>query len=123
MRTRPSLREVLLIARTVEAVLCRSRLRCLQERKVVLAMQGDGENLRVAFEDVSGAVSLVNVEIDYRCSLDPLITTQGENRDRDVVEYAEARPFCAKGMVGASCQIAAESRGERFVRRCQRASY
>ena len=60
--------------------------RDLAERVVVVAMDGEGEDVRLVREDGRGPVPLVDVAIDDGHALHPGVVLQGPDRDRDVVQ-------------------------------------
>ena len=54
---------------------------------------------------VSGAISLVDVEIHHGRAADPALGLHGPHCDRHVVEHAEALAPVREGVVGAPCEI------------------
>jgi hypothetical protein len=86
----------------------------LAQREVGFAVNRDGEDGRVVAEDVSGAVALVDVEIEDG-DAGNFVLLQAARGDRDVVEDAEAGAFGGEGVVGASGESAAPSGGLGFA--------
>ena len=62
----------------------------LPDREIGAAMQGQGEDRRIAGKDGGGAVALMHVAIDDQGPANRPFRLQGPNRHRDIVENAEA---------------------------------
>jgi hypothetical protein len=77
----------------------------LAERKVMSAVEREGEHRRLAVEDCGGAVSLVDVAIDDGRAGDRAIAQQDSSRDRDVVEHAEPLTAVSERVVGSARQV------------------
>lgn len=58
--------------------------------------------MRIVLEDGSGAVTLVDVEVDNGGAADVGLASSPENRNGDVVEHAKSGTFSAEGMMSAS---------------------
>ena len=82
------------------------------KREVALAMNGESEDAGVATEDVSGAVSLMNVEIDDGGAADASGVAEELDGDSDIVKDAEAGAFAAKSVMCAAAQSATPAGGE-----------
>ena len=87
--------------------------RLLGWRVVRLAVEREGEGLRLAPKDRGGAVALMDVEIHDQRPLDQPFLTQDPDCDGDVVEEAEAGAVIGKGMVTAAGCVAGQSMLER----------
>ena len=87
--------------------------RLLGWRVVRLAVEREGEGLRLVLEDRGGAVALMNVEIDHQRPLDQSFLTQDPDCDGDIVEEAEACAVVGEGMVTAAGRVAGQSMLER----------
>ena len=75
-------------------------------REIGAAMHGEGENGGIMLKNLSGAVALMNVQIDHKRPLDPAFRLQQSCRNRNIVEDAKPGPLIGKRMMAAACGIA-----------------
>jgi hypothetical protein len=100
--------------------------RLLAERKVLRAMQRQGEDRRVVPEDGGGAVALVHVEVDDRdrqrraSARAPVLRLHQPRRDGRIVEDAEAAAPLSRRMVRAAGQVRRDALAQGRARRRDR---
>ncbi len=81
----------------------------LAERKILRAVQREGEDRRIVAKDRGRAVALMDVAVDDRGARDDAIAEQDRRGDGDVVEHAVALAAIAEGVMGAAGEVGGDA--------------
>ena len=76
-----------------------------EERVVVLLMNGEREDCRVVLEHERSAVSVVHIAVDRSGALQAAVALEDPDRDRDIVEQAEAFSVVGKCVMEAAAEM------------------
>ena len=68
-------------------------------------MQRQGEHVRVARKDGSGAIALVHIEVDHEGATGPAQVLRLAHRHGHVIEHAEPAALPGPGMVGTTREV------------------
>jgi len=88
----------------------------LAERKILASVERQSEHLRIIFEYLRGAISLVHVAVDDGDALDVAVVAKPQSGDGNVIEDAETASLAAESVMRASGKIASETTVERILR-------
>ena len=78
-------------------------------RKVLLAVHGEGEDIRIALKDSRGAIALVDVTIDHGKAAGQTVSLQDANGNGNVIENTVAFTVVRIGMVGPAGEVGGKS--------------
>ena len=87
------------------------------------AVHREREHIGIVFEEMSGAVSLVNIQIDHGSSLQAAMGAKLMDCNRDIIEDAEPCAFITKSMMRPPGESTAEASSQGILRRAERAAH
>ena len=88
----------------------------LAKRKIALAVDGKGEDIRIILKDFSGAVTLMNIKVNDGRPMDEFALSKKVDGNGNVIEHAEAGAFRTKSMMRSSTQRGAPAVLQRVKR-------
>src|SRR6478672_3567034 len=76
----------------------------LAKREIAFTMDGEREDIRIVQKNFRGAVTLMNVKIDYGSATDEAALSQELNCHGNIIEYAKPCAFRTEGMVRSAAE-------------------